>query len=109
MSRQGGLTPNQDLLAAARERVKIGPPPDWVQPCGYNAHFKPKKTGPLSQLLIEQQLHAERHQIFARTVVRLETMVAVEQQSQWRLEFSPSFESVELHSVAILRGGARIE
>ena len=85
--------------------MQVGAPPDWVQPCEYDAEFKPKSSGPLSYLLIERQLHAESSQTFVRTAMRLETAQAVQHQSQWRLELEPQTQSLTLHSVKIRRSG----
>ncbi len=99
----------RDLPAKARERVGIGPVPDWVRPCDYDMEFKTAARGALTHLLIERQVDAELGQMYVRTAVRLETMQAVQHQSQWRLEFEPQTQSVLLHSIKIRRGPAEAE
>src|SRR2546426_2469165 len=94
----------RDLVATARERVRIGAAPDWIVPCLYDADFKEKVRGPVTHLLIEQQVHAELHQTFVRVATRLETLQAVQSQSQWRLEFEPQTQSIILHSIKVRRG-----
>ena len=99
----------RDLVATARERVRIGAAPDWIVPCLYDADFKEKVRGSLTHLLIEQQVHAELHQTFVRVATRLETLQAVQNQSQWRLEFEPQTQSVVLHSIKVRRGSSETE
>jgi hypothetical protein len=98
------LSQNADVLQAARERVRIEAPPAWVTPGAYWAGFKPATAAPVTHLLIEQLVHAELHQTFFRKVMRLETVQAVQQASQWRLEFEPRTQSVLIHTVRIRRG-----
>jgi hypothetical protein len=94
----------QDLPALARTRVQSGPAPDWIVPCEYNPDFAAKISGPVTHLLIDQQVHAEQHQTYVRTAARLETMQAVHDEAQWRLEFDPRAQSVVLHSIKTRRG-----
>ena len=100
--------PNPDVLASARERVRLEPVPSWVIPCSYSSDFKNKNPVPITYLLNDRQVHAELHQTFIRMALRLETMQAVQDHSQWRVEFSMT-ETVFLHSVKIRRGSADIE
>src|SRR5580658_8819436 len=94
----------QELTALARERVRAGPPPGWITPCPYHIEFEPKIRGPLTYLLIENQVHAELHETYVRSVLRLETINSVQQLSQWSIEFEPRTQSVVLHSLKIRRG-----
>ncbi len=109
MSTDASSAVEGDILASARDRVAVTPIPDWVQPCGYARDFKPKSTGPVTHFLLDRQVHAERHATFFRTAVRLETMQAVQQHSQWRVEFSPDTDWVEVHSIKVLRSGSETE
>src|SRR5689334_5224578 len=104
-----GSSLNRDMLAAAKARVRVGPVPQWVLPCPYAADFKTKTAAPVTHLLIDRQVHAEQRQLFVHMAVRLETMQAVQHHSQWRLEFSPLTQSIELHSIRIVRGDAGVE
>ena len=99
----------QDLPAIARERLQIGPAPEWKAPCSYDETFTPKLRGPVTNLLLEQQVHVELNQTYVRTAVRLETLQAVQHRSQWRLEFEPKTQSMLIHSIKIRRGSLEIE
>ena len=93
-----------DALLNARERVRIGPVPAWVVPCPFDLHFKGKQTEHLTYLCVNRQVHADNRQTYVHTAVRLETMQAVQRESQWRLEFEPRSQSVTLHSIRVRRG-----
>src|ERR1700677_1290065 len=99
----------RELTALARHRVQVGPPPDWILPCPYHMEFEPKLRGSLTYLLTEQQVHAELHQTYLRSALRLETMSSVQELSQWRVEFEPRTQSVVLHSLKIRRGAVETE
>src|SRR5215469_4236528 len=99
----------QDLIAIARERVRVGPPPDWKVPCYQDGSFAKKPVGPITYLLIDNQVHVETRQIFHRWVMRLETQEAVQHKAQWRVQFEPQTQSLILHSVKTRRGDAEVE
>jgi transglutaminase-like putative cysteine protease len=109
MSVEANAPVSTNVLAAARERVRIEPVPNWVLACAYAPDFRAKTAGPVTHLLIDRQVHAELHQTFVRMAVRLETMQAVQHESQWRLEFSPRSQAVALHSIKVRRGAAETE
>src|SRR5262245_23915199 len=99
----------RDLPTIAREKVRLQPAPDWIAPCPYDADFKPPLRGPVTDLLLERQVHAELGQIYVRCATRLETMQAVQHHSQWRVEFEPLTQSLALHSIRIRRGSIDTE
>jgi hypothetical protein len=98
-----------DGLASARERVRIGPVPSWVVPCPFDLNFKASQTEHLTYLCINRQVHAENHQTCVHIAMRLETMQAVQRESQWRLQFEPRSQSVTVHSISIRRGEQSFE
>src|SRR5437868_6406566 len=106
---EGRATENPDLLATARRRVRMGPPPDWATPSAHNDDFAAKKRKAVTHLLNERQAHAERHEVYHHMAIRLETMQAVQHGSQWRVEFEPRTMSLILHSVKTRRGAVETE
>src|SRR3569833_3793972 len=84
-------------LTTAKERVRIGSVPDWVTPCALDVHFRPKYPAAITHLLVNRQIHAEHRGTYVHNAMRLETMDAVQQYSQWRLEFEPRTQSIALH------------
>ncbi|MGA2747556.1 MAG: DUF3857 domain-containing protein [Verrucomicrobiota bacterium] len=93
-----------NALGAAAEQVHLGPLPAWVVPCSFRSDFKPKQPGHVTFLLSSKQLHAEQHQEFVHAAIRLESIEAVQSQSQWRLEFDPRRQRVILHWIKTHRG-----
>src|ERR1035438_7350238 len=92
-------------LLSARERVRVGPVPAWVVSCPFDLHFRAKQTEHLTYLCVNRQVQAESHQTYVQVAMRLETMQAVQRESQWRLPFEPRSQSVTLHSIRIRQIG----
>jgi len=105
-SQQIGST---DSIAVAKNRLRTGAVPDWVIECSYSPQFKPGEHAPVTYLLLNTQIHAERRELFVQNVIRLETMEAVQHFSQWRLQFEPKTQFITLHSLKIRRGDAEID
>jgi hypothetical protein len=101
---------NPDTFAAAKAKLGIGPVPDWVFPCQPDYHFTPKPTNASTSpsaatlLLWNVQTNSVRSSHHFHMALRLETMQAVQRESQWRLEFEPRHETVTLHWIKIRRG-----
>jgi len=81
------------------------PVPSWTVSCPFDLDHRPKKTEQLTTLLFSQQVHAELRQIHLHNAVRLETMQAVQNLSQWRLQFEPRIQKLSLHWIRIHRAG----
>ena len=98
---------NPDTFAAAREKLRVGPLPDWVFPNQPDYGFAPKPAklpSPTTLLLWSVQTHSEHQTAHVHMAIRLETMQAVQEESQWRLEFEPQKEMVTVHWIKIRRG-----
>lgn len=85
-------------------RVSVTPPPDWVQGHTVNMGFLPSERGHLTVLLTDNQYNAETRQHYRRAVERLETMQAVQDISQFKLDFDPATQEVAIHSITVMRG-----
>jgi len=59
--------------------------------------------------LLARQTNAELGKSFHASAVRLETALAVQNQSQWKLNFDPRFQHVTLHWIRVARGGEQID
>lgn len=90
-----------------RERVTIGPAGSWVQRREVDESFR--HAASYSMLLIDQQHHASRGEVYYREVRRLETRQAVHEFGQWRLNFDPGTQKVVIHALAVLRNGNAME
>lgn len=95
--------------ATARSRIRTGPMPDWASDHSFDRHFKSEREAQFTQLLFDNQIHAERRETYIHNVIRLETMEAVQHQSQWRLQFEPKTQMVTLHSLKVRRGEVEID
>ncbi|WP_052361534.1 DUF3857 domain-containing protein [Geminisphaera colitermitum] len=112
MSAQSSSTPSKLALPVetARRRIDIGPPPEWSQLQPFSAADPlppPPPARPadhLTWLLIDRQIHAASSQTLSHTIVRLETMQAVQHRSQWRLQFEPHTQRITLHKLVVHRG-----
>jgi hypothetical protein len=99
------VAPQQgSALDAAKERIHIGPVPDWIVPCSFRVDFKPKQPGHIAHLLSSKQLHAEKRRTFVHTAIRLETIQAVQNEAQGRIAFEPHTQILTLHWLKIHRG-----
>jgi hypothetical protein len=96
--------PPDNVLAAAKQRIRIGPAPDWTVPCSFRLDFKPKQPGHVTHLLSCQQIHAEERQTYVHTAIRLETTQALQNEAQGRIAFEPRTQNFILHWLKIYRG-----
>jgi Domain of Unknown Function with PDB structure (DUF3857) len=92
----------------AKNSIRTGPVPGWVGECAFDAGFKNEHHNQLTYLLFDRQIHAERREFFEHTAIRLETLEAVQHQSQWRWQFEPRTQTVILHFLKIHRNGIEI-
>src|SRR5208283_3402640 len=98
-----------DVLVDARERISIGPVPAWVVSCPFDANFKAKGASKVTHLLHSRQIQAGNRQTHYHLAMRLETMQAVQRQSQWQLQFEPRTQLVTLHWIKIRRGNQEFD
>ncbi len=99
----------ENSTTSAKDRARNRPFPDWISSCAFDDSFKTSDGAQITYLLIENQVHAERHELFVRQVIRLETMEAVQNWSQWKLQFEPKRQLITLHSLKIRRGQNEID
>ncbi len=106
---EGPSSKSADVVAGARDRITLGPPPAWavLDPVDFN--FKGKGGEPLTHIYMSRQVHPDQKRAFFRTATRLETMEAVQHQSQWRLQFEPHTQSVTVHWIKVRRGEREVE
>jgi transglutaminase-like putative cysteine protease len=96
-------------VADAIPRVSIGPVPLWVDDCEPSFDALSREGDHVTSLLLSRQIHAELRQSYFHSAIRLESMQAVQSESQWRLQFEPGTQSVTLHSIRIRRGDRIVE
>jgi hypothetical protein len=94
---------------AAKDRIRMGPVPGWVDSCPFRIDFKAKQAGHVTYLLLDQQIHAGLRQTYFHVALRLDTMQAVQDESPWQLDFEPRHQQITLHSIKTWRGGAQFD
>ena len=102
-------TQHGEPLAAAKDRIRIGPVPGWVDSCPFRIDFEAKAAGHVTYLLFDRQIHAELGQTYHHVALRLDTMQAVQNESPWRLDFEPRHQQITLHSIKTCRSDAQFD
>src|SRR5271165_7381492 len=90
-------------LDTAKERIHLGPAPDWIVPCSFRKDFKSKQAGQVTHLLSSKQIHAEKRQTLVHKAIRLETIQGVQNEAQGRIAFEPRTQILTLHWLKIHR------
>ena len=87
------------------DQVSLSPPDRWVEELTYERNIPAKSRDHITNLLWERQVEVEKGISFHRTAVRLETGLAVQHQSQWRLDLDLRNQHLSLHWLRVIRGG----
>lgn len=98
-----------ESTTGAEQVFRIGPLPEWATTDPIPTGFAARPGDAVTHLLIEQQIDATKKMICTRRAIRLETMAAVQHESQWKFDFHPRTDRVSLHWIRILRGPAVFE
>jgi len=100
-------------FTARAEEVAIGPAPMWVRPLIVDAPAPEPKNEVrygIYTLLDDHQVHVDGTVVdYHRRVRRVLTSGGVQNASELSIDFDPSYESVVLHSIVLLRGGETID
>ena len=99
-----GLSP-----AALSSCVKVAPPGDWVVKREVDESYLSSAKGGDTIFLLDHQHHADRGECHHRVVRRLETMQAVHEAAQWKLDFDPATQRVVVHSLTVKRPGSEVD
>ena len=101
-----------DAFGLAREKIRVGPAPGWVVASRPDLGFVPKESkspSPTTLLLWSVQANIESNETCVHLAIRLETMQAVQHESQWRLELEPQSQTVLIHWIKIHRLNTEID
>lgn len=90
-------------------QVTFAPPDPWVQEEAYDDKVAAKEGAHATYLLWVRQADAEAGKTFHATAVRLETALAVQNESQWRLNLDPRFQHLTLHWLRVVRNNERVD
>jgi transglutaminase-like putative cysteine protease len=98
--------------ASARPDFKVQPPPAWVQAVAppADAERNQPEDG-LRCMLDDRQVRvtAAGSENYNRLVQQVTTSAAVERVSQLQLDFEPSYQTLVIHHVNVVRGGQTID
>jgi transglutaminase-like putative cysteine protease len=99
------------LLAAAR--APVAPLPAWFEEAPYEAAESPQSDRPPTEwLLVEREVRVDESgkQLRAhRSVRRVNTPQGVQESSEERISYDPSYEKLFFHRANIIRDGSRID
>jgi transglutaminase-like putative cysteine protease len=92
------------------DRVRIAPPPDWVDHSPYPAPLTPPQAfinGGLCTLLNDTQvdLCGPRRAWHVRSAECVVTTTGAERAAQFNVSFNPSFEDLHIHHIRVIRDG----
>lgn len=97
--------------ASAKPNFTVQPPPVWVQPVAAPADADKKEPeGGLRCMLDDRQVRVSSNgsQSYNHFVQQVTTSAAVEQVSQLQLDFEPSYQSLVIHHIHVIRAGQTI-
>lgn len=98
--------------ATAKPNFTVQPPPAWVQTLAppADADKKEPEAG-LRCMLDDRQVRVTQNgsQSYNHLVQQVTTAAAVEQVSQLRLDFEPSYQSLVIHHIRVVRAGQTID
>lgn len=92
------------------DRVRIAPPPTWVDHSPYDAPSAPSEAfinGGLCTLLNDTQvdLCGPRRAWHVRSAERVVTTTGAERAAQFNVSFNPTFEELHIHFIRVIRDG----
>src|SRR5579863_6141567 len=90
--------------------VNFGPPHDWVRPQFFNRQpANPPDSADDQLLLLEHQFNAAENESFIHSARRVLTIDGVEKDSNLKIDFDPTYESLTWHWARIWRDGRNLE
>lgn len=109
----GEIKPSENAKAfgAAHpwSHISYAPPDPWIEPISYDATLRAAEGAHLTYLLWSRQVDVEANHNFHATATRLETPLAVQHQSQWRLNLDPRNQRLILHTLKVVRNGQSVD
>jgi len=88
-------------------KFSTGPAPAWVKPCDYPLEPIPPKPSQinLQLLLADEQKNWEEKSIYIHRAIKILSQAGAENFTQLSFEFDPSYESLIVHAIRVLRKG----
>ncbi|MFN7985931.1 MAG: DUF3857 domain-containing protein [Thermoanaerobaculia bacterium] len=106
-----GLLPSAAAAAPAARAPRFGPPPRWAEPLAVPSSGTggADAANGIVQLLLDHQMNPAEGALFVHDARRLTNPSGVQRGSQLSFSWDPTFETLTLHSVSVLRGDRRID
>lgn len=98
--------------AAAKPDFKVQPPPAWVQPVTPPADAERREPEDGRRCILDDRqvrVTSGGSQNYNHFVQQVTTSAAVEEVSQLRLDFEPSYQSLVIHHIRVIRAGQTID
>lgn len=100
--------------SARGDDYRIAPAPTWVQPLAPRpgaSHPEDQISGGIDYLLVDSQtrVEGERAERFFHSVTRVVNRQGIESAAQVAIDFDPSFQTLILHQVRVLRGAVAVD
>lgn len=83
--------------------------PDWAKINEPPYDLSRREGEPITQLLLDIQYDVGSKASFVRSIQRLENKQAVQELSQWRMNFDPKIQQIQLHHIHVIRDGVTRE
>jgi Protein of unknown function (DUF2569)/Domain of Unknown Function with PDB structure (DUF3857)/Transglutaminase-like superfamily len=97
---------------ASAQRTSVGPAPPWVTDLDGRAEGTTDTTGlsgGVEYLLVDRQFHFGRQEEYGHQVLRYVSPTGVQGYSSVSVEFDPSYQTLTLHAIRIIRSGRVME
>lgn len=92
-------------ITAPWEKIKFEAPPKWTEPEQFDRTIPGKAGAHLTYLNWSRQVDIDTSTSFHSTAVRLESPLAVQHESQWKLGLDPRSQDIALHWLRVTRDG----
>ena len=97
---------------SARDKVRTAPPPSWVKIQDVPLGETPLTSeGSTFYRLVDwqQRVSATRNDRYRHNAIELKTAEAVQDNSNFKISFDPSYQTVRLHRLDLIRKGKRLD
>ncbi len=98
-------------VATAKQEFTVQPPPAWVRAVAPVAAATTATQGGTRYLLYDRQMResARGSEHYYHMVEQVASAADVEQASQLKLDFEPSYQHLVIHHIRVVRGGATLD
>lgn len=95
--------------APAARGLKFGPAPSWTEPLPSEGDSAGVEGDGIVELLLDRQMNPVEEALFVHYARKLTNASGVQRGSQLTFSWDPAYQTLTLHSVAVVREGRRID